>query len=276
MKNIKNNKKKFVIIGSIIFVIMAFFALNKKLQIKEYIVKTNKIESAISIMLITDLHSSDYAGQPEELVERIKGENPDIVLFGGDIVDDILPLDITKKILESIANVYPCYYVSGNHEFWSGDIDGIKELFRSYGVTVLAGERDTIEFHGQKITICGVDDEEIGYWKFRGQIESAQRDMDTSLFTILLAHRPEYIDTYLTYDFDLILAGHAHGGQWRIPFILNGLYVPDQGVFPKYAGGLYAFEDTTFIISRGLSNESAGVPRIFNPPELVLIEIQPK
>jgi predicted MPP superfamily phosphohydrolase len=93
------------------------------------------------------------------------------------------------------------------------------------------------------------------------------------LLTVLLAHRPEYIDSYLDYDFDLILSGHAHGGQWRIPLLINGLYAPNQGWFPKYAGGRYELGNSTFIVSRGLAKESVRVPRIFNPPELVVIDI---
>jgi predicted MPP superfamily phosphohydrolase len=96
---------------------------------------------------------------------------------------------------------------------------------------------------------------------------------DLSLYSILLAHRPEHIDQYLNYGFDLVLSGHSHGGQWRIPFILNGLYAPDQGFFPKYAGGKYEHGSTIHIVGRGLSKNSTRIPRIFNPPELVIIEL---
>ena len=97
---------------------------------------------------------------------------------------------------------------------------------------------------------------------------------DTGAYTILLAHRPEYYETYCNYSFDLVLCGHAHGGQWRIPYLINGLYAPNQGIFPKYAGGRYDGDKTTMIVSRGLDIETTWVPRIFNRPELVIIDLQ--
>ena len=94
------------------------------------------------------------------------------------------------------------------------------------------------------------------------------------MFTLLLAHRPEFFDVYTQYDFDLVLSGHAHGGQWRIPGLINGLFSPNQGWFPKYAGGRYGEDGTIMIVSRGLANNVGAIPRIFNPPELVVVEIK--
>ncbi len=93
-------------------------------------------------------------------------------------------------------------------------------------------------------------------------------------YTVLLSHRPEFFELYTEYNFDLVLSGHAHGGQWRIPYILNGLYAPNQGVFPKYAGGEYTENNTTMIVSRGLARESTLLPRFYNRPELVIIDLQ--
>ena len=73
----------------------------------------------------------------------------------------------------------------------------------------------------------------------------------------------------------LLLAGHAHGGQWRLPGLLNGLFAPDQGLFPTYAGGRYALGDTTLLVSRGLARESTRLPRFYNRPELVMVELRP-
>lgn len=90
---------------------------------------------------------------------------------------------------------------------------------------------------------------------------------------MLLSHRPELFETYQKYGFDLVLSGHAHGGQWRIPGVLNGLFAPDQGLFPEYAGGRYDYAEGTMIVSRGLARESTPVPRIFNRPEVVIVDI---
>ena len=196
------------------------------------------------------------------------------------ICDDVIPDDNVIFLLEGIADRYPCYYVTGNHEYWSGRIDNILELFRSYGVTVLDGSCDMPELKEQKITICGITDPDaVLYTKdaldTKTQLDALSAAVDSGQYTILLAHRPERIDMYRQYPFDLILAGHAHGGQWRLPGIVNGVFAPDQGLFPGYAGGIYRLPDTIMVVSRGLARESTRVPRIFNPPELVIVTLAP-
>ena len=113
------------------------------------------------------------------------------------------------------------------------------------------------------------------YWliEMEEQLKMAEEMVNKEYYTILLSHRPEWIETYQKYAFDLVLCGHAHGGQWRTPFLLNGLYAPHQGLFPKYAGGRYDYATGTMIVSRGLARESTPVPRIFNRPELVVVEL---
>ncbi len=108
---------------------------------------------------------------------------------------------------------------------------------------------------------------------FYSELDKIQRKKDDNLFRVLLTHRPSYIESYLKYGFDLVLCGHAHGGQWRIPFILNGVFAPDEGWLPKYAGGKYDFPNGQMIVSRGLARESTRVPRIFNRPELVIVDV---
>ena len=108
------------------------------------------------------------------------------------------------------------------------------------------------------------------------QLNKISEKLDKNSYKILLTHRPEKFEEYTQYDFDLILSGHAHGGQWRIPGILNGLYAPNQGLFPKYAGGYYEIDDKKMIVSRGLARESTLIPRFYNRPELVIIKLQNK
>ncbi len=209
------------------------------------------------------------------MLSCIDEQQPDVVLFGGDIADDKLPYENAVTVLKSSAEKYPCYYVSGNHEYWSGKIDTLKQMIAGYGINILEGQNETISANEQLINICGVDDAEIGESNFILQIVNAESQTNPALFTIFMAHRPEYIDTYLQYDFNLILSGHAHGGQWQIPRIMHGFLAPNQGFFPKYAGGIYEFSDKSFIVSRGLAKESTRIPRIFNPPELVVVDIVP-
>ena len=127
------------------------------------------------------------------------------------------------------------------------------------------------------LRICGVDDPSAfaGESGWLEQFRACQALTGDSRYTVLLSHRPERGEDYQGKGFDLVLAGHAHGGQWRIPGVLNGLLAPDQGLLPAYAGGLYALEDTTLVVSRGLARESTRVPRLFNPPELVILDVIP-
>ena len=149
-------------------------------------------------------------------------------------------------------------------------------VLESYGVKILSGEYDTITVNGETVNVCGVDDPIANVDvknSFTEQLDIVNEASDNGYFTVLLSHKPEYFETYCTYDFDLVLCGHAHGGQWRIPYVVNGFFAPGQGFFPKYAGGEYNSDTMTMIVSRGLSLKHFYVPRIFNRPELVVIDI---
>lgn len=275
MKKKKRFNKKLIICFIIFIFIVSIFAFNTKLIVRKYEIQSDKIDSNIRIALVTDLHSCYYGENQKELVDCIDKEKPDLILLAGDIADDQLPYDNTIKFLTGVSNKYPCYYVSGNHEYWTREIDKVKQIFRDHEVRVLEGENQEININNQMINICGVDDFEIGEQAYDLQLENTTKDRDNSLYTILLAHRPEQIKRHIKYDYDLVLSGHAHGGQWRIPGIINGVYAPNQGILPKIAGGKYEYEKTTLIVSRGLARESTRVPRIFNPPELVIIDVMP-
>jgi len=229
---------------------------------------------------VTDLHSCKYGKNQKTLIDAVVKQNPDIVLLGGDIFDDKIPDENTELFLAGISGKYPCYYVTGNHEYWSRRVDEMLDILKKYNVTILDGKSETVEVNNQKISISGIDDPDANLYTGKGEGFYAQLDeinqiKDDSLFTILLAHRPSYVNKYLDYNFDLVLSGHAHGGQWRIPFLLNGVFAPDEGFLPKYAGGQYDFPNGKMIVSRGLARESTRVPRIFNRPELVIVNLEP-
>ena len=144
---------------------------------------------------------------------------------------------------------------------------------------VLEGEYEQRTAGNTIITFAGIDDPYMELFEhpafdWEGEMENAFESLRNEPgFKILLAHRPERIDEYKKYGFDLVVSGHSHGGQIRIPLILNGLYAPDQGWFPKYAGGMYKHGELTHIVSRGASNPLP-VPRVFNPPEVVVIDVK--
>ena len=266
----------------IFFIIIAFLfsAFDVRLKIVEYTITSDKITNPIRIALVTDLHSCKYGKNQKTLIDAVDKQNPDIVLLGGDIFDDKIPDENTELFLAGIAGKYPCYYVTGNHEYWSRRVDEMLDTLKKYNVTILDGKSETVEVNNQKISISGIDDPDANLYTgksegFYAQLDEINQIKDDSLFTILLAHRPSYVNKYLDYNFDLVLSGHAHGGQWRIPFLLNGVFAPDEGFLPKYAGGQYDFPNGKMIVSRGLARESTRVPRIFNRPELVIVNLEP-
>ena len=274
----KTQRKILALLLACILVIIAPFAFNTKMKIQHYSLESEKLTAPVRIVLITDLHSCSYGKGQRELIDAIHAQKPDIILLGGDICDDKLPHRNTELVLRAIADKYPCYYVTGNHEYWSREIEKILKIFESYNVPVLEGSFDTIDVRGQKLNICGISDPDIlkytdKNYSITEQLKDAAVASENGNYSILLAHRPELIGSYLNYDFDLILAGHAHGGQWRLPGIINGLFAPNQGFFPRYAGGKYRFDDSYMIVSRGLARESTRIPRIFNRPELVVIDL---
>ena len=256
------------------------FALNQSLSVSHYSVKSAKISGQIKLALLTDYHSCNYGDGQRELLNAIYAELPDAILLCGDIFDNELPPDNTIELIRGLSDRYPCYYVTGNHEFWSGRADEFKDILASHDVKVLEGTGDLLDVRGDTIRIIGIDDPDTDRRTNRAapyaeQIRRLSALSDSEIFTIMLSHRPERIDEFLPLKPDLVLSGHAHGGQWRIPFILeNGLLSPDQGLFPKYANGEYFFNDTELIVSRGLARESTAVPRLFNRPEIVVITLE--
>lgn len=279
----KRKKRKIWIVCAIAALLLAVLplALDSRLLIRTYTLETEKISSPVRIALVTDLHSCRYGEGQVELLDAIHTQKPDVILLGGDIFDDEIDDTHTEIFLSGIAGKYPIFYVTGNHEWWSGaEAFGAKmAILEKYGIPVLSQEAVTLNIRGEMLTICGVDDPESylldsAALHYDARLDQVLTEAVEEQYTVLLAHRPEYFPSYSARDFDLTLCGHAHGGQWRIPYVLNGLIAPNQGLFPQYAGGLYEKNGTTMIVSRGLARETTWVPRIFNRPELVIVEIQ--
>lgn len=280
MKLFSGRKKRRIIALCVLAAVVLAAALDVRMVTRFYRLDAPEINAPVRIALVTDLHSCNYGRNQARLVEAVHAQQPDLVLLGGDIFDDKFPDGNTEAFIAGITGKYPIYYVTGNHEYWAGaeKFAAKMAILEKHSVPMLSGEWETIEINGQHINICGVDDPYAYPRKSRtaGMVRQLDRvctAAENGCYTILLSHRPELFEIYAAYDFDLVLSGHAHGGQWRIPGILNGLYAPNQGIFPKYTGGEYAMNGTTMIVSRGLARESTRVPRIFNRPELVIIEI---
>lgn len=290
-----SKQKRLVISALFCTSVLLLAAFDCRMVIRRYEIDAAGISAPIRAMLITDLHSCRYGENQKTLIESVRRQSPDLILLGGDIFDDVMEDSNTELFLAGIADEFPCYYVTGNHEYWSGAerFADKMAILEEYGVTILSGTCKAIEINGERINLCGVDDPDSYMVKFdlaedpqgythaqSEKIEALNRQLDEAVplaqdgnFTILLSHRPELFDCYVGRGFDLVLCGHAHGGQWRIPMVLNGVYAPNQGLFPEYAGGQYEKDGTIMIVSRGLARETTRIPRIFNRPELVILEI---
>lgn len=257
-------------------IIFLWLGLNNKVVITYRNIKDPRLKEDMRVLLLTDMHSCKYQEGQRELLDKIEVIQPDLILLSGDIIDDKLPMDLGFWTIEQFGNQYPTYYVTGNHEAWTNKLEMIKKRIRDMGIHVLEGEMESIQIKGNKFWIGGIDDPDAGSKIYEAQLKALEHQ-DKEEITFLLAHRPDKFADYLRLPVDYIFSGHAHGGQWRLPFILeNGLYSPDAGLFPKYTTGIHQVDHYQIIISRGLSRESSKIPRFFNPPEMVVIDFENK
>lgn len=261
-----------------ILVVLTLIALDERLILRTYTVVSPKLTAEVRLAVVTDFHSSDNA---DDVLAMVTSCAPDAVLMVGDMFDDDIanrPTERTLSLMRQLSAQYPCYYVSGNHEAWTGEMDALYQQTEEAGVTVLRMSSGVLTVRGQRIALCGIPDpyEMVfsGAPDTEEQLRQALEDVDSADFTVLLAHRPELLAKYAQFPLDLVVSGHAHGGQVRIPGVLNGLYAPNQGWFPKLAGGAYTQDGTTLIVSRGLAVRTR-LPRIFNRPEVVLVRCVP-
>lgn len=232
------------------------------------------------IAQISDLHNEVFGTGNGELLTLLAGTRPDIIIITGDLVDSRrTDVSAALEFVRGAVEIAPVYYVAGNHEsripeeFWM-----LERCMENLGVSVLRGERTLLTREGAAIALIGVDDptfqdKDSANWP--GIVEEELgRLREEGLYSILLIHRPELLETYARAGMNLVFSGHAHGGQVRIPFV-GGVIAPNQGFFPQYDGGLYTMGDTQMVVSRGLGNSLCPL-RVNNRPEIVLAELHGK
>ena len=272
-------KKKYVWIALVILLlVLCLYALSKKLEVNIHEINSTKILSKIRIAVLSDVHSSDYGLELRELQDEVIKLDPDFIVLPGDIIHDVkVPAEDTFKFIDNISKLYPTFYVTGNHEFWSNFGIEIKETISKTNAKVLDGNCEMIQIEDDKVNVCGLDD--IDGFEYEGidisnQVDTISNLVNTSNYNILLNHKPNAIENLDGLGFDLMISGHAHGGQIRIPFTNISAIAPDQGIFPKYTSGIYNDYETLLAVSRGLDKHSTDpIPRIFNRPEIMVIDI---
>ncbi len=230
------------------------------------------------IAQISDLHNAEFGQENSRLLKILQKEAPDIIAFTGDLVDSShTNLEIAVSFAKRAMEVAPCYYVTGNHEAWLKEqYSELEKKLEDCGVRVLRNQSEILTSGDDKMQLIGIDDPDFsesdsGMSDFTADIVSSEIEDagDEEDYKILLSHRPEVFNTYVEKNINLVLCGHAHGGQFRFPF-LGGIVAPNQGLFPKYDSGIYGKESTTMVVSRGIGNSIIPV-RFNNRPEVVMI-----
>ncbi len=278
----KKTKIKLLILFALVLLNITMNAFGNALQIEHYRLTSDKLTEPVRIVFITDLHNCTYGGNNQSGIwETIQAEQPDLVLFGGDMIDQYGGTAHALRLMEMTKGAYPCAYTSGNHEVDRRDTEEFYEAVEALGIPVLHGNAMDVTVNDQALRISGF----IHAYENPDQFERCCQSLGDGRYNILLIHQPEQFASTITKcakygtEADLVLSGHAHGGQWRIPKLLEqGLFAPDQGIFPEHTGGLRTEGDTVQITSRGLAKpfRMLLIPRIFNRPELSVVEILPE
>lgn len=284
MENIKKKKRR-VILSAIVLILMAFSVWvywgNISIQTTQITVSSEKIPASFhgfTIVQISDLHNAEFGDNQNKLLGAVTDASPDLIAITGDLID-ANHTDVAKamEFINGAAAIAPVYYVTGNHEAQTNEYKALKQQMSNAGVIILNDETAAVERSGEFIRLLGLNDPNFaatgGAYKSTAMIDKKLNGMmgTGKEYKILLSHRPELFDVYVDNNIDLVLSGHAHGGQVRLPFI-GGLVAPNQGFFPKYCEGVYEKDQTRMIVSRGLGNSIVPV-RINNRPELVVVKL---
>ena len=254
---------------------------NKALELNLYTVTSDELPDSFNgfrIAQVSDLHNAEMGKENEKLISMLKDAAPDIIVITGDMIDSRnTKVDVALSFAEQAVKIAPCYYITGNHEARVDEYSDLKDGLLELGVMVLEDARVEIELSGETITLIGVDDPSFQTDYLFGDDETvvesklAELTSEDDGYTVLLSHRPELFDIYVESGVDLVFSGHAHGGQFRLPFV-GGVAAPNQGLFPKYDAGIYTEGNTNMVVSRGVGNSI--IPfRINNRPEVILIEL---
>lgn len=273
-----------IILVFIILIALFCYYQNNKIDITSYEIESTDINSRVKIAQLSDMHSKPF----KQVVYKLRGIKPDAIMITGDFINDHgknkdKMLDLGKEFLE----IAPVFYITGNHERRLDYFEDLMKELEETGFTVLLNSISEEIIGSNKITILGLDENQADFedYKARKNGTFVYRDMKPYFeelekctgFKIVLSHFPENFEyvkenNYSQYDFDLQLSGHAHGGQFILPFI-GPLFSPGQGVFPKYAKGSFGTKPK-LIISRGLGNSEFPL-RLFNHPEINIITLTP-
>lgn len=276
----------FAAVAAVICLAAAVLDSNRFVNVT-YEIRSDKITKPCRMVLLSDLHNKSFGRENSRLLAAVDKVSPDGILVAGDMLTAWGKSDFTHALLlmEKLAARYRIYYGMGNHEYrlesdpdeYPGVYEGYLSGLKNAGIEPLINE--TVCLPEWNIAVCGAQIEWSYYRHFRrASMEDSylpkllgepRRDM----FQLLIAHNPVYFDAYAAWGADLVVAGHVHGGIMRLP-VLGGVISPTLTLFPKYDGGIFHEKESTMILSRGLSSHTPPI-RIFNPGELIVIDLKP-
>lgn len=272
---LKKRSRIYLFLTGMLLLFFWMFWGNRTIQVSQVEITDAEVPDAFidfKIAHLSDIHDKNWG---ETLIAPIQEENPDIIVITGDLIDSNEP-DIysASLLIEELNKIAPIYFVTGNHEAWSGHYDTLKESLLNQSVNILDNEAIVLQRNGEELLLLGLKDsafatEDEHSLTIEARVQELSGQFDG--FKLLLAHRPELFESYVRNDLNLVLSGHAHGGQFRLPFI-GGLIAPDQGLFPEYTSGVYEKNKTKMVVSRGLGNSIIPL-RFNNRPELIFIEL---
>lgn len=295
-ENIRSNRKKYIKSAIVLLIVIALLLFcnfqNKHLETTYYTYEADQLGVDLDgyrIVQISDLHNAKFGKNNQKLVDRIRECEPDIIVLTGDLVDsNHTNVDRAVQFVNEIVKICPVYYVTGNHEYWleKSEYDELMDGLVSAGVVILDNQVVEISRGDAKFRLVGLDDRSLADGTLEAllsdesirnnQAEQKEETADNEdsgekELTVVLAHEPQYLARYAGTGVDLVLSGHAHGGQFRLPFV-GGIVAPDQGFLPEYTAGEYYMNGTEMIVSRGLGNSVIPV-RLFNYPEIVCVDL---
>lgn len=269
--------KTLAVTGAVLFAAKGF---DNRIEVSDYVISSPKIGKGLNgfkILQISDYHCDNVPG----LVEEINSLKPDVIVSTGDLVHDTGSYKPGVRLMERLMKIAPVYAVTGNHDVWRSDYNDLEHELDELGVKTLHDECVFLESNGSKVRLAGIDDP---FSVVKGNMDdtienSIARISSYDGYTILLFHRANQMDRFKHHGFDLILSGHMHGGQFRLPWG-PGICAPksswgsnSKALFPKYFGGLYESHGTKMIVNRGLGNPMI-IPRLFNRPEITVVTLK--
>lgn len=274
----KNKLKKRRLVWLFVIVLFALLCDSRfHLACSEYLLEFNNLPAGFDgfrIVQISDLHMREYGEGNCRLLEAVKKQDPDIIVLTGDLINrndtssGIGQPDMLRPFLEELVKIAPCWFVSGNHEWASGELPRLSDILGELGITYLKNDYIKLGSGGDTIILAGVEDPNgpADMMTPPELVDALRADYPDS-FVILLGHRNYWLDIYPDLDVDLIFCGHAHGGILRLP-IVGGVFGTDHTLLPEYTDGVYNEGGYSLVVSRGLG-DSTSMPRLFNRPELV-------